>query len=468
MVFSSVIFLFVFLPITLFLYYISPKKIKNSFLLFASLTFYAFGEPKFVFVMMISIVANYILGLIINFVKDKSKHIKHLVLFLSTAINISFLFYYKYFDFFIENVNTIFNLDIPLKNIVLPIGISFFTFQGMSYLFDLYKGKVPVQKSLINIALYISLFPQLIAGPIVRYESVSEQILKRNHSFEKFNQGTKRFATGLFKKVIFSNQFAVLADFIFNDEINERSIAFAWAGAIAYTLQIYFDFSGYSDMAIGLGKMFGFEFLENFNFPYISKNLTDFWRRWHISLSSWFRDYLYIPLGGNRKGNVYVNLLIVFFITGLWHGASWNFIFWGLWHGLFLIIERIIKNKNIKFNTPKFIGWTYTMIIVIIGWVMFRTVDFSQTIFYLKDMIGLNSNELLRVKDLIYLEDYINLFILSILFCMPTIDILKEKSKDKFNNIIIKIEPLYYSVIIIVGISFVVNGGYNPFIYFNF
>ncbi len=469
MVFSSIIFIFAFLPITLIIYYVIGNKVRNAFLLFASLVFYAFGEPVFVIVMMMSIIGNYILGLAIDAVREKGLNTRRFVLFVATALNLALLFYYKYFDFFIENVNTVFGLSVPLSNIVLPIGISFFTFQSMSYLFDLYKNVVPLQKNPINLALYIALFPQLIAGPIVRYSTINDQIEKRNVSIDKFSGGVQRFIVGLGKKVIFSNQFAVIADLSFNID-TERSVALAWYGVLAYTIQIYFDFSGYSDMAIGLGKMFGFEFLENFNYPYISKSITEFWRRWHISLSSWFRDYLYIPLGGNRKGNTYVNLLIVFFATGVWHGASWNFIVWGMWHGVFLIIERVLKNKNIGFSLFGGIKWLYTLLVVMLGWVMFRAEDLSLAIAYMKDMFGLSGNMLVSPDVPAMINETFVLLILAVVFAVPSYQYAEKWIKNsivgaRIYNIA---KPLIYTAIIIISMSYVAKGGYNPFIYFNF
>lgn len=317
MVFSSTIFLFIFLPLILAGYFLIKENYRNIFLLLASLGFYAWGEPKFVFVMLISILINYTAGLSIYYSKKHhNKWGNRIILFVGVMGNLIPLFYFKYFDFFISSVNGITGLNLPLKNIILPIGISFFTFQGMSYILDLYMDKVEVQKKFINMALYVSLFPQLIAGPIVRYEDVNEQIEYRVCTIDKFVIGIRRFVMGLAKKAIIANNVGLVADQIFNNNPTENSVAIAWLGIICYTMQIYFDFSGYSDMAIGLGKMFGFDFLENFNYPYISTSITEFWRRWHISLSSWFRDYVYIPLGGNRSGNVYFNLLVVFLVTG--------------------------------------------------------------------------------------------------------------------------------------------------------
>ena len=470
MVFSSTIFLFIFLPIVLLIYYILPKlSQKNIFLLFASLIFYAYGEPKFVLIMMLSIIINYILGFVIEYSKKYSLIIRRLSLLLVVIVNVGLLFYYKYYDFFIENVNGIFGLELPLKNIILPIGISFFTFQIMSYQFDIYLNKVKLQKNPLKLGLYIALFPQLIAGPIVRYSDIEQQIDNRTLSIDYFAEGLKRFIIGLGKKIIIANSFAVVADNIFAMQPSEMSIMLAWGGAIAYTLQIYFDFSGYSDMAIGLGYMLGFKFLENFNYPYIAKTIQDFWRRWHISLSSWFRDYVYIPLGGNRKGNVYVNLFIVFFVTGLWHGASWNFVLWGLWHGIFLVIERIIKNS--KLNTiklPYIITWAYTMVVVIIGWVMFRAVDMTYAYNYIKVMFGIGNNMFIEPLALKYMKEYLVIFIIAIILCTPSIKIITNKLEIYNKNFSYILQYVIFIFIFWISIIYTVTSTYNPFIYFNF
>ncbi len=469
MVFSSVIFIFAFLPFTMTGYFIIRKELRNAFLLVMSLLFYAWGEPKFVFVMIASIVANYIMGLLIDKTKNGALFERRLVLLVAVVLNLSILFYYKYFDFFISNINNIAKTNFPLEHIALPIGISFFTFQGMSYIFDLYLGNVRVQKNFINIALYIALFPQLIAGPIVRYIDVNEQIVNRKISLEKFSEGIKRFIIGLSKKIIISNAFAVVADSAFDMPAGTVPLALAWMGAVAYTFQIYFDFSGYSDMAIGLGKMLGFEFLENFNYPYISKSVTEFWRRWHISLSTWFRDYIYIPLGGNRKGNVYFNLLIVFFVTGLWHGASWNFIVWGLWHGLFLIAERVIRNKNISIKMPSVIKWLYTIFVVIIGWVMFRAVTLSDALAYIGCMFSFGG-ELINGTGILLLRENILLFVVAVIGCLPILPKIREMSETKviFAKAKSFASPVAYIVMFVIAISFTVTSTYNPFIYFNF
>ena len=403
MLFSSLIFLFVFLPIVLGIYFIVFKKsmlAKNMLLLFASLFFYAWGEPKFVLVMILSIIVNYIFGRIIDQKRIGGGYAK-LYLCLSIIFNIGILFIFKYLNFTISNINNVFGDIIPQTNIVLPIGISFFTFQAMSYVIDVYRGTVKVQKNLLYLALYISFFPQLIAGPIVRYSDIEEQISNRSVTFDDFSEGVRRFLIGISKKVILANNFALIADEAFSNIGEETlSISFAWLGSIAYILQIFFDFSAYSDMAIGLGRMFGFRFLENFNYPYISSSVSEFWRRWHISLGMWFRDYVYIPLGGSRgsKSQQVRNTFIIFLLSGFWHGADWTFICWGAYHAC-LFLPLLLFNKNRKYtNTVASGRWLpsfheavrifFTFLWVVIGWIIFRAENIEQAIGYLGRMFG--------------------------------------------------------------------------------
>lgn len=472
MVFSSITFLFLFLPIVLFIYYSINKKLRNFFLTISSLFFYAWGEKELVMLMIFSIAINYLGGLVINYVLEEKKPKKAKIFTLIfVLINVLILGYYKYANFFIESINEIGLTQFSTFNeILLPIGISFFTFQGMSYLIDVYYQKVPAQKNLVSLALYISMFPQLIAGPIVRYIDVSKQIeSERTFRADQFREGLFRFITGLFKKVIIANQMGFIANEVFSNSFNEMGTISLWIGIITYSFQIYFDFSGYSDMAIGLGKMFGFDFLENFNYPYISKSIQEFWRRWHISLSTWFRDYLYIPLGGNRHGNfrTYYNLIIVFFITGLWHGASWNFIVWGLFHGFFLIIERVgfgsILNK-----LPKILRHLYTLLVVLIGWVFFRVETLKDAILFLKGMFGysIEGNELIYQ----YFNPYfIFVLILAIVFSTPITKV--------FSNLATRIIAQSYQKILAYPIMLILfllcllelaESNYNPFIYFRF
>jgi len=461
MVFSSTIFLFAFLPFTLAGYYLLPQKARNEFLLCMSLLFYAVGEPSFVFVMLLSIAINYLMGIAISAVRSAGQFLRRLVLVLAVAVNLALLFYYKYFDFAVGLVNGLLHTELPLKRIALPIGISFFTFQSMSYLFDLHMGKTAVQKNPFRLALYVALFPQLIAGPIVRYADVAREISFRKSTTDDFAYGLNRFAVGLMKKVVLSNNIALLADQAFAMQEGHFGLGVAWLGAIAYAFQIYFDFSGYSDMAIGLGRMFGFHFLENFHYPYLSCSISNFWRRWHISLSSWFRDYVYIPMGGNRRGNVYMHLLVVFLLTGLWHGASWNFIVWGIWHGMFILIERLAKHRT--WHLPKPIGWLYTMLVVLVGWVWFRAPSLSAAMAYLKTMAGFRG---LALQESFYLlEDYGMLLLVCVASALPIVPWMKRHLREETQA---WLRPVLVCTGMLVGIAFTVTSTYNPFIYFNF
>ncbi len=471
MVFSSMTFIWIFLPILLFVYYISKEKYRNIILLFFSLIFYSWGEPKYIVLMLISILVNYIFGRILD--KCNKKKNKKIVLIVSIVFNLGLLVYFKYFNFIATNIDNIIGQNvIPNKNIVLPIGISFYTFQIMSYIIDLYRGDIKVQKNLLNLALYISFFPQLIAGPIVKYKDIDEQLQKRTVTIEKFSNGIKRFVYGLAKKVIFANTLAYIADTIFNSNIELLNMPIAWLGAICYTLQIYFDFSGYSDMAIGLGKMFGFEFMENFNLPYISESITEFWRRWHISLSTWFKEYLYIPLGENRKGKIrtYINLLIVFLATGIWHGASWNFVVWGLFNGLFLVIERIKLKELLDKNKLKFVNHIYALLVIIFGWVLFRADTLRSALQYMKIMI-IPSKQLANFDtSLIINNRNIIMIIVVILFSgiLQTI-FNKLKNKEKIKEVYHRyFEVIVISLLMFISIMMLASNTYNPFIYFRF
>ena len=466
MVFSSTIFIFVFLPIVLFTYYILGKKIKNYVLLLSSLFFYAWGGVDYLKILILSIMINYIFGLLIDKVRDNVK-IKKIFLAIGVLSNLALLFYYKYYDFFVENSNLVFNTNFQLKYIALPIGISFFTFQGMSYIIDIYRNDGKVNKNPFAVALYISFFPQLVAGPIVKYKTVDDQIRNRKESIEYFSYGINRFVIGLAKKVMIADILGSMADNIFNLYYSGIDTPTAWIGAICYTFQIYYDFSGYSDMAIGLGYMFGFKFMENFNYPYISKSITEFWRRWHISLSTWFKEYLYIPLGGNRRGNVYFNLFVVFLVTGVWHGAAWTFVFWGLWHGLFILIERFINKKEWYIKTPTIIKYIVTMFIVILGWVLFRADSLDQAIGYISTMFGFNNPSSLTFEYMYFInKKFIFWMLISIIGAVPFIsDRLKKYSGNKTFEFI---STIFISLLFILSIIFVVNSTYSPFIYFQF
>ena len=467
MLFSSVTFLFYFLPIVLILYYIVPSKVKNYALLLASIIFYTWGGLLYLPLLIISICTNYLFGLKIDKFEDNKEKSKR-VLILSIVFNILFLGVFKYSSFIVDNINVILNTSINIPTIPLPIGISFYTFQAMSYVIDVYRKDGQVQKNIFNLAVYITMFPQLVAGPIVRYETVDNQISKREHTFDKFNSGLERLVKGLFKKVIISNTVGELATLIYALSQMEMSVATAWIGAMAYTLQIYFDFSGYSDMAIGLGKMLGFDFLENFNYPYIAKSVGEFWRRWHISLGSWFRDYVYIPLGGNRCSifKVYRNLAIVWLVTGIWHGASWNFIAWGMYFGVLIMLERAFLQKVLN-KLPNFIQHIYLMVIVIIGWVIFSQPDLYSAIEYIKIMMGIGKYPISNGYTRFYISQYGTMMIFAIMVSMPILKYIKNININ-IKNVTKVIKPVSIIASFILVIIHLVNSTFNPFIYFNF
>lgn len=481
MVFSSILFLFYFMPVALLSYFVIRKDFRNLLLLLISLFFYFAGEGKYIIIMLLFIIINYSFGLLIEDFSNSSKN-KTKILYIGVfCFNIGFLIFFKYFNFIIDNINLIIKFtgySFNAPKIHLPIGISFFTFQSLSYIIDVYRKDIKAQRSLIKYSMYISFFPQLIAGPIVRYIDISNQVDNRYVNFEKISQGVIRFIIGLGKKVIIANTLASTADKIFKLTGNDLSVFIAWLGIICYALQLYFDFSGYSDMAIGLGKMFGFDFLENFNYPYISKSVQEFWKRWHISLSSWFRDYLYIPLGGNRKGKIrtYINLLIVFVLCGLWHGAGWTFIFWGLWHGTFLIFERtkfgtFISKQHVS------IKYMYTSLVVLIGWVFFRSESFSYSLYFLKAMF-FNFN--FDFNSIIYYLNFkvLLVLILGVLGCTPVfknilyhLDNYKSKTFFKLLKVELFLKSLFIIFLFLVffySIILLSNDTYNPFIYFRF
>lgn len=466
MVFSSTIFLCVYLPLVLLGYYICPKKGRNLFLLIASLVFYAWGEPKYVFLMIFSILVNYIFGRLMDKNRENKKRLK-LMLVLSVVIDLGLLSVFKYTDFIITNVNAIFGSSFDLLNIALPIGISFYTFQAMSYTIDVYRNDVRVQKNLIDFGMYITMFPQLIAGPIVRYADVQDQLAERSVTTADFSEGVMRFVVGLGKKVLLANQMGAVWSEIYALG-GDVSALMAWTGAIAYTFQIYFDFSGYSDMAIGLGRMFGFKFPENFRYPYQSVSITDFWRRWHITLSTWFKEYLYIPLGGNRRGlaRQALNLLIVWSLTGFWHGAGWNFVMWGLYYFVILFIEKLFLLKALD-KLPKLFRHVYALLLIVIGWVIFASDDVGVLLPYLGSMFGANG----AVGGM----DVYTLFtkaVLLIICCVASTELPKrlflsatgamnEKAAFTIKSVM-TIALLALSMILLIGDS------YNPFLYFRF
>lgn len=466
MVFSSTIFLCVYLPLVLLGYYICPKKGRNLFLLIVSLVFYAWGEPKYVFLMIFSILVNYIFGRLMDKNRGRQKRMK-LMLVLSVVIDLGLLSVFKYTDFIITNVNAIFGPSFDLLNIALPIGISFYTFQAMSYTIDVYRDDVRVQKNLIDFGMYITMFPQLIAGPIVRYADVQDQLAERSVTTADFSEGIMRFVVGLGKKVLLANQMGAVWSEIYALG-GDVSALMAWTGAIAYTFQIYFDFSGYSDMAIGLGRMFGFKFPENFRYPYQSVSITDFWRRWHITLSTWFKEYLYIPLGGNRCGlaRQALNLLIVWSLTGFWHGAGWNFVMWGLYYFVILFIEKLFLLKALD-KLPKLFRHVYALLLIIIGWVIFASDDVGVLLPYLGSMFG--ANGAVGGMDVYTL---LTKAVLLIICCVASTELPKrlflsatgamnEKAAFTIKSVM-TIALLALSMILLIGDS------YNPFLYFRF
>ena len=465
MLFTSISFLYYFLPALIIIYFITPKKYKNIILLIASLLFYFYGEPKYVFLMVLEIIIAYIGAILIDKYKNQSKSILIITLF----IHVFLLIIFKYTDFIIQTINDISNANIKLLNIALPIGISFYTFQIISYIIDVYNGKVKVQRNIIKLATYVSLFPQLVAGPIVRYQTVEKELDNRTHSFNNFAYGIRRFSIGLAKKVLIANALGELCSK--TSATSEETVVFFWIFGISYMLQLYFDFSAYSDMAIGLGRIFGFHFPENFNYPYISKNITEFWRRWHISLSTWFKDYVYIPLGGNRVSRYKQirNILIVWLLTGIWHGANWTFLIWGLLFGIILIIEKIFLNKFME-KLPSFIKRIYVLFIVMILFIIFNAENMSVALTNIKGLFGMNGEVFINDYTLHYLKSYLPLLIISLFGATPFIKTLIDKlRKNKYvNNIINILEPILIVMILVVVTSYLIDNSYNPFLYFRF
>lgn len=469
MVFSSVVFLFFFLPLTLALYFLSPSiKLKNIILLITSLVFYAWGEGELVALMILSGIFNYSIGIAIE-----KWNAKKLLIVIGVVINLIALIYYKYIGLLLGSFDDLFGTHLNNGiNIHLPIGISFYTFHSMSYIIDIYRQKITAQKNPLRFLLYLSLFPQLVAGPIVRYIEIEKEIQNRKHTLERFVQGAKRFCVGLAKKVLLANVLGEIADELFMLPSNEMYYATSWFGLMAYTMQIYYDFSGYSDMGIGLGQMFGFTFPENFNFPYIAKSVKEFWRRWHITLSSWFRDYLYIPLGGSRvsKGRIYLNLAIVFFLTGLWHGATWNFVLWGMFHGMFLIIERAGLDKIME--KTKVLGHLYTLLIVMLAWVLFRIPELDTALHFYGSLIHGKMNGVgLSLSDYLDLE-YIVIFGLGILLSFPVkkviIKLKQQISRPVFLNVWEYASSVFHLLLLFLSAMSIASSTYNPFIYFRF
>lgn len=466
MLFSSSVFLAVFLPCVLFGYHVllhGRRGAQNVFLLLSSLFFYWWGEPKFVVIMVLSIVMNYLFGLWTEAFKARGKKLIAPIACTVTA-NLAILFTFKYLDFTVRNLNLL-GFDLTPPGILLPIGISFFTFQAMSYVFDIASGRGTAQRNPLNVGLYIALFPQLVAGPIVKYETVAEQILHRRESWDDFAEGVRRFLIGLGKKVLLANQLAVVADLAF--DADAPTAALAWLGAICYTLQIYYDFSGYSDMAIGLGRMFGFHFLENFNWPYVSKSITEFWRRWHISLSTWFRDYVYFPLGGSRvdrKWKLLRNLFVVWLLTGVWHGANWTFIAWGMLYFVLLVLEKFCALGK---GWPAWAGHVYTLLMVNFAWVLFRAEDLGAAVRYLAAMFG--ANGWWESAALFWAKEQLVFLAAGLFFAVPTAKWLRRRVEEsRFAPVFNALYVLGLMAVFVIAVAFLVKGTYNPFIYFNF
>lgn len=469
MVFSSLLFLFYFLPVVLGLYYLAPRRYRNLVLFVCSLFFYAWGEPVYITLMLFSSVVDYSHGYFIEKYRHRGNWAK-LFLISSVLTNLGLLGFFKYADFIVLNLNGLLGTAIPLLKLPLPIGISFYTFQTMSYTIDVYRRETPVQRNFISFAAYVTLFPQLIAGPIVRYQTVAEELDHRQESVDKFAAGIQRFTVGLGKKVLLANNIGLLWTQIKDTAPAELSVLTAWLGVIAFGFQIYFDFSGYSDMAIGLGKMFGFTFLENFNYPFISRSVTEFWRRWHISLGTWFRDYLYIPLGGNRRSHArnYLNLLIVWFVTGFWHGASWNFVVWGLYFGLLIMLERLFLRRALE-RAPSALGHLYLLLAVSFSWVLFEFESFPAGYSYLRAMLGLEGNALWDTDFLYHLLSNGLLLIIMGLGATPLPNRLWQRFtawlQDKGVG---ALSPIPYLLMLVAATAYLVDASYNPFLYFRF
>lgn len=471
MIFSSVFFIFVFLPATLILYFLVPWKIKNLVLLLVSLVFYAWGEPVYILLMMFSIVFNYFSGIELEQRREKNQPIKFKICFWTTvAANLAILGFFKYYGFLITNLNRILPVDIPYQELALPIGISFYTFQTLSYIIDVYWGNVEVQKNLINFGTYVTMFPQLIAGPIVRYADVERQLRRRTLSVTKFGDGVLWFLRGLGKKVLLANNIGMVFETIVAMAADERSVLTAWIGCLAYTMQIYYDFSGYSDMAVGLGKMLGFDFVKNFEYPYISKSITEFWRRWHISLGTWFREYVYIPLGGNRVSvpKHVRNIMVVWILTGFWHGAAWNFMLWGFYYGVLLLLEKYFLHSLLE-KAPGIVTHIYTMLLVMVGWVFFFSSSLGQAGSYLGNMVGIGGAGLADGTGIYYLTTNLILIVIMILCATPKVyELFRQFSLGSSSGFRLAGTILIYAGIFVASTAYLVNVTYNPFLYFRF
>ena len=471
MVFSSVQFLYLFLPIVVLLYFIAPQRVKNYILLLASIVFYAMGEKWFVVLLIASIIMNYIVARVVQAYREKASYAKVAVT-VGIVANLILLGIFKYTNFIVDNINfllSVVGMSIPQPHVHYPAGVSFFTFQCISYIVDVYRGQAEGQRNFTQVAVYVAMFPKLIAGPIVRYKDIAQQLGKRVFDIDMVEEGIIRFIIGLGKKVVIADTMGLAADGIFGSKIAHLSTPYAWIGIVAYTLQIYYDFSGYSDMAIGLGRIFGFRIMENFNYPYISQSITEFWRRWHISLSTWFRDYVYIPLGGNREGQwkTYRNLIIVFFLTGLWHGASWTFVLWGMYHGLFLILERVgLKDVLQRYKA----GTLYAVCVVMMGWVLFRSPDLGYAMGYYKLLFVWHNPASVVYEAMRYVtKEFYVYMVLGILFSAPIVPYIKNRLSAYQDTIWLRLGIYGYTIVIfLVCFMYIAKGSYSPFIYFGF
>lgn len=468
MIFSSVLFLYIYLPLVLLIYQLTPLKYRNLFLLIVNLIFYGWGEPVYILLMFLSIGIDYVNGYYVGKYRNTDRKKAKRFVILSVLMNLSLLGFFKYYDFLAVSLNGLLNMQLlhPL-GLSLPIGISFYTFQTMSYTIDIYRNQADAQKSIINFGTYVTLFPQLIAGPIVRYNDVADQLGHRENDSDMFAYGIQRFVLGLAKKVLLANNIGMLWETVQKMDFGSMSVLSAWLGIIAFAFQIYFDFSGYSDMAIGLGKMFGFTFLENFNYPYISKSITEFWRRWHISLSVWFKEYVYIPLGGNRHGTwrMVFNLAVVWMLTGFWHGASWNFLWWGSYFGVLLIIEKLFLKQWLD-KCPAVVGHCYTLILVLISWVLFALNDGEAIAAFLRAMFAMNGNRIVDHTAYYLLANYAILLIMLILASLPLGKILYHQYVE--GKKLYAFVPLVLGVLLLASTAYIVDASYNPFLYFRF
>ena len=466
MIFSSITFLYYFLPAVLVVYFISPKQLKNTVLLISSLIFYGWGEPKYVFLMIATVMLGYVFGLLIEHFKGKA--LSKLFLAVSVVLSLAALAYFKYADFFIANFNSVTGLSIPLLRLALPIGISFYTFQILSYTVDVYRGTVTAQRNPVNLGAYIALFPQLIAGPIVRYSDIDRQLAARSHTFDKTAAGFRRLIIGLAKKVLIANTLGELCDTF--TQSADLSVMYYWLYGASYMLQIYFDFSGYSDMAIGLGKIFGFKFMENFDYPFISRSISEFWRRWHISLGTWFRDYVYIPLGGNRvkRLRMLFNIFIVWFLTGFWHGAEWNFIIWGLYFGILLTIEKFFFTDILKKH--KIFAHIYVIFFVFVSFMIFSAGNLTQAFDYLRGMFGMKDLPLLSAETVYNLKNYGFVLIIAAIGATPAVKFIRNRFYARIKNTLLPdvAEIIIFAVLLLIVTGYLADGSFNPFLYFRF